>query len=287
MFAVYKRELQSFFTSMIGYLVIAAMLLFMGIYFVFLNIRNGNSSFAYSLYSITFIFVIAIPILTMRSISEDRKTKTDQLLLTSPASVASIVMGKFLSMCTVIGIVSIISCIYPIILRSMGATGMLVDYSTILAFFLFGCAAIAIGLFISALTESQILASIGTFGVLLILQLINSIKELLPTSALGSYLGISLILFIACTLIYNVTKNWIISVGAAGVGFAILSIIYFVKSSLYESLLPNFLAKLSFNERLYNFYNRIFDVPSLIYFISVIFVFLFLTVQTIEKRRWS
>jgi ABC-2 type transport system permease protein len=287
MLAVYKRELQSFFTSMIGYLVIAAMLLFTGIYFVFLNIRNGNSSFAYSLYSMNFIFVVAIPILTMRSMAEDRKAKTDQLLLTSPASVGSIVLGKFLAMCSVIGIVCLISCIYPIILKSMGSTATLVDYSMILAFFLFGCAAISIGLFISSLTESQILASIGTFGVLLILQLITSIKELLPTTASGSYFGFLLILLIVCYIAYNFTKNWIVSGGAAGVGFVILTVIYFVKSSLYEELLPNFLAKLSLSERLYNFYNKIFDVPALVYFISVICVFLFLTIQTIEKRRWS
>lgn len=287
MFAILKRELHSYFTSMIGYLVIAAMLLFVGIYFVFINIRSGYSSFAASLSSISFIFMIAIPILTMRSFSEDRKNKTDQMLLTSPASVGSIVWGKYLAMVIIMAIVSLFCCIFPLILRFLGSSQTLVDYSMILAFFLLGCAAIAIGLFISALTESQILAGIGTFGILLILQLMSSLSSLLPTNAMGSFIGICLLILIAAYFIYSMTQNLIFSGGIAIVGIGIAAVVYFVKSSFYENLLPNFLNSLSLTSRLDNFSNKIFDVPSIIYFITVIGVFLFLTMQSIEKRRWS
>ncbi|KIR03326.1 hypothetical protein P261_02141 [Lachnospiraceae bacterium TWA4] len=170
----------------------------------------------------------------------------------------------------------------------MGSTALIGDLSMILAFFLFGCASTAIGIFISSLTESQILASVGTFGILLVLQLITNIKELIPSTAMGSYVGFMIILLIACGIIYYVIRNWVVSLGLAVCGFGVLSAIYVLKSSIYERLLPNFLGELSFNERLYNFYySKIFDVPAIVYFISVIVVFLFLTIQTVEKRRWS
>lgn len=287
MFAIYKRELQSYFNSVIGYLVMAVMLLFIGIYYVFINLTYGYASFANSLRSVSFIFIIVIPILTMRSISEDRKNRTDQLLLTSPVSVPSIVMGKYLSMVSVFGLVCLISCIFPLILKTLGSTKMLVSYSMILAFFLFGCASIAIGLFISSLTENQILACVGTVGVMLVLELIDSVSSLIPETSIGSFVGLIFIVFILAYLILCVTGNWIIAGGIAVIGCAVLTVIYLVKSSVYESLLPDFLNSLSLSGHLDNFYNEIFDVSAIVFYLSVVLVFLFLTVQTVEKRRWS
>lgn len=287
MLAIYKRELQSYFNSVIGYLVMAVMLLFIGIYYVFINLTYGYASFANSLRSVSFIFVIVIPILTMRSISEDRKNRTDQLLLTSPVSVSSIIMGKYLSMVSVFGLVCLISCVFPVILKTLGSTKMLVSYSMILAFFLFGCASIAIGLFISSLTENQILACVGTVGVMLILELMDSISSLVPETAIGSLAGLILLVLIASYAITCITNNWIVAGGVAVIGCGILAVIYLVKSSVYENLLPNFLNSLSLSAHLDNFYNEIFDVSAIVFYLSVIFVFLFLTVQTVEKRRWS
>lgn len=287
MLAVYKREVQSYFTSVIGYLVMAAMLLFIGIYYIFINMTYGYASFADTLHSISFIFVIIIPVLTMRSLSEDRKNKTDQLLFTSPVSIPGVVMGKYLSMVTIFGMVCVISCIFPLILKSMGSTQMLVSYSMILAFFLFGCAAIAIGLFISSLTESQILACVGTVGVMLLLELMDSVSTLIPDTAIASFAGLVLLAAIAALIILNITRNWIVSALTAIVCWAGLIILYLVKSSVFESLLPNFLNSLSLSARLDNFYNSIFDLSAIVFYLSVVFVFLFLTTQSIEKRRWG
>lgn len=287
MFAIYKRELQSYFNSVIGYLVMAVMLLFIGIYYVFINLTYGYASFANSLRSVSFIFIIVIPILTMRSLSEDRKNRTDQLLLTSPVSVPSIIMGKYLSMVSVFGLVCVISCIFPVILKSLGSTKMLVSYSMILAFFLFGCASIAIGLFISSLTENQILACVGTVGVMLVLELIDSISTLIPETAIGSFVGLIFIVLIIAYVIMCVTNNWIIAGVIAVIGCAALTVIYLVKNSVYENLLPNFLNSLSLSAHLDNFYSEIFDVSAIVFYLSVVLVFLFLTVQTVEKRRWS
>lgn len=287
MLAIYKRELQSYFNSVIGYLVMAAMLLFIGIYYIFINLTYGYSSFALALNSVNFIFVIVIPILTMRSMAEDRKNKTDQLLLTSPVSVPGIVMGKYLSMISVFGLVCLISCIFPIILKTMGSTKMLVSCSMLLAFFLFGCAAISIGQFISSLTENQILACVGTVGVMLILELMDSISSLIPDTAAGSYVGLIFIILILAYIIMCMTNNWMIAGAGALVGCGILTVLFFVKSSLFTGLLPEFLNYLSLSAHLDNFSNEIFDVSAIVFYLSIITVFLFLTVQTVEKRRWS
>lgn len=287
MFAIYKRELQSYFNSVIGYLVMAVMLLFIGIYYIFINLAYGYASFASTLYSVSFIFTIVIPILTMRSIAEDRKNKTDQLLLTSPVSVSSIVTGKYLAMTSVFGLVCLISCIFPILLKTMGSTKMLASYSMILAFFLFGCAAIAIGLFISSLTENQILACIGTVGVMLLLELIKNISSLIPETAIASFIGLIFIVLIFAYAAMSITNNWIIAGTGALIGCGVLSAIYLAKNSLFEKLLPNFLNSLSISSHLDNFYNEIFDLSAIVFYLSIIFVFLFLTVQSVEKRRWS
>lgn len=287
MFAIYKRGLQSYFNSVIGYLVMAAMLLFIGIYYIFINLTYGYASFAPTLGSVNFIFIIVIPILTMRSMSEERKNKTDQLLLTSPVSVSSIVAGKYLSMVSVFGLVCVISCIFPLLLKNMGSSKMLVSYSMLLAFFLFGCAAIAIGLFISALTENQILACVGTVAVLLILELMQSISTLIPDTAVGSFVGLIFIVLIAAYIVMCITNNWIIAGTGGLIGCAVLTILFLVKQSLFEGLLPGFLNSLCLSSHLDNFVSEIFDIPAIIFYLSIIAVFLFLTIQAVEKRRWS
>lgn len=287
MFAIYKRELQSYFNSVIGYLVMAAMLLFIGIYYIFINLTYGYASFASTLGSVNFIFIIVIPILTMRSMSEERKNRTDQLLLTSPVSIPSIVMGKYLSMVSVFGLVCVISCVFPLLLKSLGSTKMLVSYSMLLAFFLFGCAAIAIGLFISSLTENQILACVGTVGVLLLLELMQSVSSLIPDTAAGSFVGLIFIVLIAAYIVMCMTNNWIIAGTGGLIGCVILTVLFFIKKSAFEGLLPDFLNSLCLSSHLDSFVNEIFDVPAIVFYLSVITVFLFLTVQTVEKRRWS
>jgi len=181
--AIYKRELASYFNSMVGYVFIAVLTLFIGIYFMGLNLYNGYTHFSYVLLNSLMIFMLAIPVLTMRSIAEDRKNKSDQLLLTSPVTVTGMVMGKYLAMVTVYAIPVLISCLCPLIIAANGTAYLKSDYASIFAFFLLGCAYIAIGMFISALTESQIIAAVSTFAALLLLYLWSNLMDFLPTAA--------------------------------------------------------------------------------------------------------
>ena len=171
MTAIYKRELKSYFQSMTGYVLIAFLVIFTGIYFMAYNLNSGYPYFSYVLMNINYVLIIIIPMLTMRSFAEERKNKTDQLLLAAPVKLFDIVMGKYLAMVTVFAVPCLIFCIFPIIIKSFGTAYLKVDYLSILMFFLLGCVYLAIGMFLSSLTESQIIAAVTTFGVLLLIYL--------------------------------------------------------------------------------------------------------------------
>ena len=201
--AIYKRELKSYFDSMIGYLFIAFLVFFLGIYFLAYNLSGGYPYFSAALSGLTTMMMIAVPILTMRSFSEDRKNKTDQLLFTAPVSVWGIVWGKYLSMVTVFAIPTAVFCLCPLIIRANGTAYLAADYGSLLAFFLMGCVFIAIGMWISSMTESLVVAAVGTFGVLLLLLLWPSLVSFIPSSAFASFAGFWIIWSLAVFAFYR------------------------------------------------------------------------------------
>lgn len=166
MTAIYKRELKAFFSSVTGWLFVAVNLLVFGIYFTVYNMMLGYPTISYVLQSVVLVFNVTIPILTMRSLSEERKNRTDQLILTAPVSVGKIVLGKYFAMVTVIAIPVILAGIVPLLLMQAGEFQIGVSYSSLLGFFLYGCLALAIGLFLSSLTESVVIAAVLSFVVL-------------------------------------------------------------------------------------------------------------------------
>ena len=288
MIAIWKREFQSYFQSMIGYVFVAVLMVFLGIYFLAYNMMSGYPYFSYTLSSALIVLVFAIPVVTMKSFSEERKTKTDQLLLTAPISVGKIVMGKFLGMVSLLVIPMLFSCLCPLVIKMQGTSYLMVDYSTIFAFFLIGCTYIAIGMFISSLTESQVIAAVATIGILLIVQIWEGVVSLIPTSAIGSLIGFVIVLTVVVLLIYGMNKNYIVAMAMEAVGVLALLIVYNLKSSLFSSALPNLLGKLNFLGYFDNFaFNNIFDVTGVVFYVSVSMLFVFLTTQVLQKRRWS
>lgn len=288
MLAIYKRELKSYFHSMTGCVFIAFLVMFTGIYFMVYNLNAGYPYFSYTLSGSLIVFLVGIPLLTMRSFSEERKTKTDQLLLTAPVSLTKVVLGKYFAMVTVLAVPNVIFCLFPLLIKLQGTAYLLVDYSSIAVFFLLGCVYLAIGMFMSSLTESQIIAFISTFGILLLLYLWDGILSFLPSSALSGMIGILLILTLIVVYIYHMTKNWMLAAGIEAVGSAAALIVYFVKSSLYENLLTKLLGRLALADVFMNISSsNIVDVSGLLLYVSILIIFVFLTIQTIQKRRWS
>lgn len=181
--AIYKRELRSYFNSMVGYVFIAALMFFVGIFFLANNLFAGYPKFSATLGNVLFILIICISVLTMKSMAEERRSRTDQMLLTYPVSLGGVVLGKYLAMVTVFAVPMVLFCLCPLIISAAGTAYLAQDYATILAFFLMGCVYIAVGMFISALTESQIIAAVGTFAVLLVLYFWSSLVSFLPDAA--------------------------------------------------------------------------------------------------------
>ena len=288
MLAIYKREFKSYFQSMVGCVFVAFLVAFTGIYFTAYNLNAGYPYFSYTLSGSLIVFIVGIPLITMRSFAEERKNKTDQLLLTAPVSLTKIVLGKYLAMISVVAIPNLIFCLFPLLIKMNGTAYLKTDYISIGVFFLLGCVYVAIGMFMSALTESQMIAFITTFGLLLILYLWNGIIGFLPSSAIGSLIGLSVVFTIIIAYVYHMTENWMLSAVLEVLGIVASVATYIVKSSLFENLLTKILGKLALADVFTDITNNhIVDITGIVLYLSVIAIFIVLTIQAIQKRRWS
>lgn len=288
MLAIYKRELRSYFQSMVGCVFVAFLVAFTGIYFMAYNLTAGYPYFSYTLSGSLIVFLVGVPLITMRSFSEERKNKTDQLLLTAPVGLGKIVMGKYLAMVTVIAIPNVIFCVFPLIIRSQGTAYLMVDYLSIGVFFLLGCVYAAIGMFLSSLTESQIIAYISTFGILLVLYLWDGILSMLPGSAISGLIGVLILQTAVSFYVWRMTENPVMAGGIELIGIVVSAALYIVKTDLFENLLTNLLGRLALANVFTDITtNSILDVTGIVLYLSIIAVFVFLTVQAVQKRRWS
>lgn len=286
--AIFKREFQAYFHVMTGYVFAAFFICAIGIYFMAMNLFSGYPKFSYSLYNSLFVLMIGIPILTMRSMAEDRHNKTDQMLLTAPVSVWEIVGGKYLAMVAVLALPMAFLCLCPLIIQLNGTAYLLSDYLSIFVFFLLGAVYISIGLFISSLTESQIISVVVTFLTLMVLNLWNSLVTFLPSSSWGSFIGFAVLILLVALIVHNMTKNIALSLFVGGVLLLIDLLCFLIFGDSFAGLLPtllNYFAPVQcFNDlALYS----TCDFKGLLLYASLIVLFLFLTVQSVQKRRWS
>ncbi|MBO7649404.1 MAG: ABC transporter permease subunit [Lachnospiraceae bacterium] len=288
MLAVYKKELRQTFTSIFGYMFLAFLLALIGFYVYQFNLKLEYASFAYPLASVTLFFLLLVPMLTMRILSEEKKQKTDQLLFTSPVSIPRIILGKYLALVTVLLIAMVIISFYPLVLSSYGDVNMKIAYSNIVAFFLLGCAYFAIGMFISTLTESQIVAAILTFIVILVTLLADALKDRIPSDHAISFIVLCVLAVLLGLIAFVMMKSLIVSGAIAAVCVGALCIVYFaVDNTLFDGFLTKMLGWISLVSRFENFRYGLFDSAAYVYYLSLIFLFVFLTVLAIKKRRWS
>ncbi|WP_296117458.1 Gldg family protein [uncultured Eubacterium sp.] len=182
MMAVLKRELKAYFTSVIGWIFLAAFFFVYNLYFVANNLIYGTPYLSYSLNNVAFVLLIIIPILAMRSMSDDRRTKTDQLLYTSPVSIPKVILGKFFALVIVFSIVVGAICLCPPLLARFGSVPIAESYAAILGVWLYGCLSIAICVFVSSLTESQVIAAVLSFALLFIGYMMEGITSIISSS---------------------------------------------------------------------------------------------------------
>lgn len=287
MTAVFKRELKSYFDDMTGYFFAAFLIFLAGMYTMIYCFKNLYPYYEYVIYELCFFYLIAIPILTMKSIAEDKKQKTDQLLYSLPLSMVQIVMGKFLAMAVMLLLPVGIMAVIPIILKQYGPVNFATGYGSLFAFYLLGCALIAVGLFLSSLTENQIVAAVMCFFAVLICYLSVGLSNYVPTDAASSFVAFLAVMLLFAVLVYFITKSKITAFSVGIIGEVAITILFFVKKSVFESAFQKVLLQCSLFQRLMNFINGMFDLTTIVYYLSIIFLFLFFTVQVMEKRRWN
>ena len=286
MSAIFKRELKSYFTGFTGYIFAAFLLLFEGIYVVIINLLNRYASFEFSLENIMVVFLLIVPIITMRSVAEEKKSKTDQLLYSLPIKTSAIVLGKYFALLCVLLIPTLIIGIYPIILNFFGNVNMLNAYACLLAFYLLAAALIAICMFTSSLTESQVVAAVLGFGALMVLYLAPTLSAIIPTTATASLICFAAVIVAIALITYSMTKSVALT-SAVGVILAVPTVLLFIfKRTVFEGLFPVLIGKLAVFESYLLFTYGIFDLSTVIYYLGITVFFVFLTVQSMEKKRW-
>ncbi len=287
MIAVFQREFKSYFNNMIGFVIVAAWCFFIGYSYCVYNVSYGYPYFGIALAGTVVYLLILTPILTMRSLSDERKTKTDQMLLTAPVSVTQMVLGKFLAMAAVFAIPLLISCIYPILLQQQTYHSLAIDAASMVAFFLLGCAYISIGMFISSLTESQIISAVISFAVFYLMSAMENITANIPDTTYVNALGFCVLALVVAVIVYFVTKNLYASIITLLCLVIAIWAVYFIDSTVYAGLLATVLNTISLYDGISYFANGIINVQDLVLFLSVIVIFVFLTVQSVQKRRWN
>lgn len=285
--AIFRHELSSYFTNMTGYVFAAFLLLFTGIFTMVYNINYAVSNFEYVLGNIAFIFLVIVPVLTMRSIAEERKQNTAQLLYSLPITMTQVVAGKYAAMLCVFALPMVVICIYPFILSFFGNVYMPAAFGSIVGFFLLGAALLSIGIFVSSLTESQTIAAGICFAVMLINYYLYDLAGFVSSTAIASLAAFSVIVVLAALIIKIMTKNNFFAIGTGLILEIILLIFYLTDSTAFEGLFAEIIQNLSLFERFYIFVDGVFDITGIAYFLTISGVFLFLTVQSLDKRRWS
>lgn len=285
--AVYLKELKLNFTGFTGYLYGAFILLFVGIYTMAINLSGGYAQFEYVLESMAFIYLIACPVLTMRAFAEEKRSKTDQLLYSLPIRLSDVVVGKYLAMLTVSLLPVAVVSVYPLLLSGNGHVDMRSAYASILMFFLLGACLTSIGMFISSVTENQVTSAVVTLVIMLITYFMTSLASYVSTASSSSLIALSALALVLAAIAYLFTKNLSVAFLTAAALVGALLIAYAIDASAFSGLFPALMKKLSLFERFYGTIGGMFDLTAIVYYLSIIGVFLFFTTETLEKRRWS
>ncbi len=287
MLTVMRHELnmqdRSFSTYLFGFFLLETV----GIAAMIYNINNRMANFEYCLSTILLVFVLIIPIITMKSIAEERKLRTDQLLYSLPLSMWDIVLGKFFATLINFCLPMVFVSVYPLLFKRYGNVYLLTSYGSIAAFIFLGAALIAVGMFVSSLTENQGIAA-GLSAVVIAVNYFSvDLANYTTSTKQGSLIAVILFSVAAGFIVRQLTKSTPAGIITAVALSGIAGIVYAIKSDIFEGLVPKVMSRISLFQRFYTFVNGDFDVTAIVYYISITGLFLFLCVQSLEKRRYN
>jgi len=286
--AVFLREIQSYFQALTGFIFLGLFLFFAGIIFTLSNLwPPGSSDFRTTLTFLNFIFLVAVPILTMRLLSEESRQKTDQLLLTSPISLTGIVLGKYLAALALFTVALAVTGMFP---AFIGTAGLVVRSELVCSYlgvFLLGASLISVGLFVSSLTDNQVSAAMLTFGAILLIWAIDWLIQALPRDRGAGLAFLSLLAILAAVFVFMTTRNvWVaLAVGASALGGTAL--FWALRPAGFDGLIAHVLLWFSLVARYGSFSRGVLAVGPVLYYVSFCATFVFLTVRVIDRRRWA
>ncbi|MBO4770778.1 MAG: ABC-2 transporter permease [Clostridia bacterium] len=286
--AVYRKELRSYFSNMSGYIPIALILMMTGIFVKLYSLNYGYPQMEVALPNVTLVLLFAIPILAMRSFAEERRQKTDILLYSLPVTTGQIVAGKYFAMMTVLAVPCGIMLLIPFLMSMYGKVNLLMSICAVVAFYLLCAAMTAICMFMSSLTESQIIAAVISFITLLCLYASSMISEAIPTTPVASFISVTVMICLVGLIVYVFTKNYWIAFGVAVAGEIVALAFYLKDNTLYTGLAQKIISAISIFTRIDAFVtDQLFDMTAVVYYISIAFAFCFLTAQVVDKRRYN
>ncbi|MFV0504590.1 MAG: ABC transporter permease [Lachnospirales bacterium] len=287
MLTIIKKEIWNYFTTMTGYIYLAAFIITTAFLFINYNVLGGYADFSYAIYGTLNIFLILVPIITMRLFAEETKSGTDQLLFTAPVHTRTIVVAKFLGAISLFLIGFAVTLTFPLLLSGFGEVpfqkliGVIIGYGLLISSF------ISVGVFISSLTNNQIIAAVGTFGSMFVFLYMDSIASAFPVSRIASMIFLFAIVCCIGFILYDSTKNIFVSITSIIVGAIIIAIIYFLEPTLLDSTMSKVLTWFSPIGRFRDSSVGILNLSNMIYFATFIIAFVYLTINNIEKRRWK
>lgn len=285
--AVFLRELQSYFQAITGFIFLGLFLLFAGLMFFLGNLLAGSSDFRTTLTSLTFVLIVAVPILTMRLLSEEARLKTDQLLLTSPVSLTGIVAGKYLAALALFAAALAVTGIFP----AMADAGGLVVPSeiacTYLGVFLLGSSFIAVGLFVSSLTENPVGAAFLTFGAIVLFWILDWLIQALPRDRTAGLVFLGVLSALLAVLVFTSTRRWWIALAVGAAALGATGLVYGLAPASFDGLVVRVLVWFSLISRYGTFSRGVLAAGPVVYFVSFCATFVFLTVRVIDRRRWA
>lgn len=287
MTAVLKHELRNYFHTLTAYVFGAFLLAFIGLGATLYNLQAAVSNFEFVLSFGSLVFVVIVPILTMRVIAEEKKQRTDQLLYSLPITTTEVVLGKYLALLVVYLIPLAVVSVYPLIFARYGDVYLLTSYGSIFAFFVLGAALIALGVFISSLTDNQGFAAGIGIAVILLNYYSASLSEYVSSTPAGALIVAFALVIVLGVVIRHLTKNEHLAYGFYFLAGGAVLILYLADPEAFSGLLPSVMKTLSLFERFYVFVNGVFDLTAIVYFVTFAAFFLFLSVQSLEKMRYN
>lgn len=287
MTAVLKHELRNYFHTLTAYVFGAFLLAFIGLGATLYNLQAAVSNFEFVLSFGSLVFVVIVPILTMRVIAEEKKQRTDQLLYSLPITTTEVVLGKYLALLVVYLIPLAVVSVYPLIFARYGDVYLLTSYGSIFAFFVLGAALIALGVFISSRTDNQGFAAGIGIAVILLNYYGASLSEYVSSTPAGALIAAFALVIVLGVVIRHLTKNEHLAYGFYFLAGGAVLILYLADPEAFSGLLPSVMKTLSLFERFYVFVNGVFDLTAIVYFVTFAAFFLFLSVQSLEKRRYN